>query len=247
MPEIEEVLPKYLQISAYIRDQIMSGELSPGAEVPSERELAAAWRVARPTASKALNTLRQQGLVISQRGAGTFVADSRIAPQARERYERARRYGTMYTEQESVTILSAELLTGPDHVTAALRIPKGSSVIARRRLVTNESGLNELATSWFAGELAEVAELLLSLERLEGGTAQYIESVTDRRVTFARDQVSARLATDEESDLLGLPKPAAVLAYRLSVHTIEGRVLQFDEALYPQEWWAFQQEYSIGS
>ncbi|MEV6277530.1 GntR family transcriptional regulator [Nocardia sp. NPDC051832] len=247
MPEIEEVLPKYLQISGYIRDQIMSGELSPGAEVPSERELAAAWKVARPTASKALNTLRQQGLVISQRGAGTFVADSRIAPQARERYERARRYGTMYTEQESVTILSAELLDGPDHVTSALRIPKGSSVIARRRLVTNESGLSELATSWFPGALAETAPGLLSRERLSGGTAQYVESATGRKVTYARDQVSARLATETERTHLGLPNPAAVLAYRLTVHALDATVLQFDEAVYPQEWWAFQQEYSIGS
>ncbi|WP_194816185.1 GntR family transcriptional regulator [Nocardia sp. XZ_19_385] len=247
MPEIEEVLPKYLQISGYIRDQIMSGELAPGAEVPSERELAAAWKVARPTASKALNTLRQQGLVISQRGSGTYVADSRIAPQARERYERARRYGTMYTEQESVTILSAELLDGPDHVTSALRIAKGSTVIARCRLVTNESGLSELATSWFPGALAETAAGLLSRERLSGGTAQYVESMTGRKVAYARDQVSARLATDAECEHLGLPKPAAVLAYRLTVHALDGAVLQFDEAVYPQEWWAFQQEYSIGS
>ncbi|MGW0245839.1 GntR family transcriptional regulator [Nocardia goodfellowii] len=247
MPEIEEVLPKYLQISGYIRDQIMSGELAPGAEVPSERELAAVWKVARPTASKALNTLRQQGLVISQRGSGTYVADSRIAPQARERYERARRYGTMYTEQESVTVLSAELLDGPDHVTSALRIAKGSSVIARRRLVSNESGLSELATSWFPGALAETAEGLLSLERLPGGTAQYVESVTGRKVAYARDQVSARLATEAEREHLALPEPAAVLAYRLTVHALDNTVLQFDEAVYPQEWWAFQQEYSIGS
>lgn len=71
MPEIEEVLPKYLQIAGYLRDQIVRGDLAPGADVPSVRELAAEWNVARPTASKALDALRQQGLVESRRGSGT--------------------------------------------------------------------------------------------------------------------------------------------------------------------------------
>ncbi|MFI5715991.1 GntR family transcriptional regulator [Nocardia sp. NPDC051750] len=72
LPEIEEVLPKYLQIAGYLRDQIVRGDLSPGAEVPSVRVLAATWGVARPTATKALQALRQQGLVESRRGSGTY-------------------------------------------------------------------------------------------------------------------------------------------------------------------------------
>ena len=48
MPEIQQVLPKYLQIAGHIRDQIVRGDLLPGAEVPSERELSASWKVAGP-------------------------------------------------------------------------------------------------------------------------------------------------------------------------------------------------------
>lgn len=50
MPQIEEAQPKYLQIAHYIRDQILRGDLRPGDEVPSERQLAADWKVSRPTA-----------------------------------------------------------------------------------------------------------------------------------------------------------------------------------------------------
>ena len=89
VPEIQQVLPKYLQIAGHIRDQIVRGDLLPGAEVPSERELAASWRVARPTAARALETLRVQGLVSSVQGSGTYVRDPSAAPRARERYERA--------------------------------------------------------------------------------------------------------------------------------------------------------------
>ena len=73
MPEIQKVLPKYLQIASHIRDQIVRGDLRPGDEVPSERELAAAWTVARPTAAKALESLRVQGFVESRQGSGTYV------------------------------------------------------------------------------------------------------------------------------------------------------------------------------
>ncbi|MGH3990557.1 MAG: winged helix-turn-helix domain-containing protein, partial [Pseudonocardiaceae bacterium] len=68
MPELQQVLPKYLQIAGHIRDQIIRGDLQPGAEVPSERELAATWKVARPTATKALENLRVQGFVESRQG-----------------------------------------------------------------------------------------------------------------------------------------------------------------------------------
>ncbi|WP_048833697.1 GntR family transcriptional regulator [Nocardia cyriacigeorgica] len=82
MSETDAPLPKYLRIAEDIRGRIERGELGVGDEVESERELAVRWSVARPTAAKALNTLRQSGIVESRRGAGTFVA--RRAPAVRD-------------------------------------------------------------------------------------------------------------------------------------------------------------------
>ena len=45
MPELEQALPKYLQIAGHIRDRILRGDLQPGDEVPSERQIAAEWNV----------------------------------------------------------------------------------------------------------------------------------------------------------------------------------------------------------
>ncbi|GAA3103183.1 hypothetical protein GCM10017687_13100 [Streptomyces echinatus] len=61
MPQIEEAQPKYLQIAHFIRDQILRGDLRPGDEVPSERQLAADWKVSRPTAARSLEALSHQG------------------------------------------------------------------------------------------------------------------------------------------------------------------------------------------
>ncbi|WP_216912593.1 GntR family transcriptional regulator [Nocardia noduli] len=243
MPEIEEVLPKYLQISGYIRDLIHRGELAPGAEVPSERELAASWKVARPTAAKALNTLRQQGLVQSRRGSGTYVTDTSASARLRE----PPRYGTRYAEHESATIVSAEIVSGPEEVIAALELPGGTSVIERKRLVTTESGAARIATSWFPGEFATAAELLLHTEPIPGGVAEYVARTTGFEVAYARDRVSARLASTQERRLLDVPRPAAVLVYHLTLHAADNSPLQFDELVYPPGHWTFQQEYSLGS
>lgn len=246
MPELQEVLPKYLQIAGHIRDQIIRGDLAAGSEVPSERELAARWNVARPTASKALDVLRQQGFVESRVGSGTFVRDQSPAPRARERYERARQLGTMYSDNESVQFLQARIVSGPKHVTDALGIPAGSDVIERQRVISNKSaGPIELSTSWFAGTLADRAPRLLERERIRGGTGAYIESETGRRQSYARDQVCAREAVGEEPSALGIGEGSPVLVYWLTLFDGDDAPIQFDEATYPPGRWAFRQEYSL--
>jgi DNA-binding GntR family transcriptional regulator len=245
VPEIQEVLPKYLQIASHIRDQIIRGDLKPGDEVPSERELAAAWKVARPTATKALETLRVQGFVESRQGSGSYVRARGTAPRARERYDRARELGTMYSDAESVDFVAAEVVAGPRHVIDALQLPAESEVIRRARIIRNDSEPIELSTSWFPGGFAELAPRLLVRERLRGGTAKYVASVTKREPSYARDQVMARLATAEERRQLQLSRPSAALVYWLTVYDTNDRPLQFDEATYTPARWAFRQDYPV--
>ncbi|WP_196812063.1 GntR family transcriptional regulator [Nocardia sp. CNY236] len=245
LPEIEEVLPKYLQIAGYLRDQIVRGDLAPGGEVPSVRELAAQWSVARPTASKALEALRQQGLVESRRGSGTYVRAPQAAPRARERYERAASEGTMYSDSESVRFPFVGVVNAPAHVADALGLARGAEVIQRQRVIDSKGAPVELSTSWFDAALAEVAPRLLEAERLRGGTVRYLADVLEIRSAYARDQVCARGASADERQVLSLSEHAPTLAYWLTVHTSDGRPLQFDEAVYPPERWAFRQEYPI--
>ena len=247
MPEIQKVPPKYLQIAGHIRDQIVRGDLRPGDEVSSERELATAWSVARPTAARALEALRVQGLVQSRRGSGTFVRSHTGVPRARERYERARELGTMYGAAESVEFLGLELIsTPPEHVLTGLRLPAGSAAGRRGRLLRGEAGRPiEVSTSWFAAALIERAPRLLERERLRGGTGLYIAEVTGRESVYARDQVAARLATEAERHLLRVADPAAVLTYRLTVFDQFDEPVQVDDAVYPAEHWAFHQDYPL--
>jgi GntR family transcriptional regulator len=249
VPELQEVLPKYLQIAGHIRDQIIRGDLKPGDEISSERALALTWKVARPTATKALETLRTQGFVESRQGSGTFVRGTPSAPRARERYDRARDQGTMYSDAESVDFIGAEIVAdAPEQVREALHLPPNSQVIRRARLIKRDGAEPvELSISWFAGELAGIAPKLLVPERLRGGTGKYIAEVGGPPATYATDRVQARMATDEEARHLGLTQPAAVLVYQLTAYDSGDAPVQFDEATYPPGRWAFRQEYPLSS
>ncbi|MEV0386989.1 GntR family transcriptional regulator [Nonomuraea sp. NPDC050643] len=62
----------YLQISEVIKSRILA-ELSPGDLVISEAGIQREFKVARTTARRAIRVLRNQGLVHTRQGEGTFV------------------------------------------------------------------------------------------------------------------------------------------------------------------------------
>jgi DNA-binding transcriptional regulator YhcF (GntR family)/AcrR family transcriptional regulator len=65
----------YRRIVAELRRRIETGELAPGAKVPSTRAITREWGVAMATATKVLTELRHEGLVRALPGVGTVVAD----------------------------------------------------------------------------------------------------------------------------------------------------------------------------
>ncbi|MGY0062609.1 GntR family transcriptional regulator [Streptomyces sp. LZ34] len=75
--------PPYLRIVTEIRRRIADGELTPGDRVPSTRQIAKEWGVALATATKALTTLRLEGLVEARPRVGTVVAAQVAAPSPR--------------------------------------------------------------------------------------------------------------------------------------------------------------------
>lgn len=249
MPEIVTALPKYLQIANHIREQILRGDLPAGTEVPSERQLADDWKVARPTATKALQALRQQGLVETRVGQGTFVLDVQAHRPARYRYHRYRERGAQYAADKSLEITGAGVVDAPDYVAEALRLDHPAQAMMRRRVISREGrGPVEIATSWWEPDLAPVAPRLLVRESLGGiGSVRYVESVTGRHASYARDKASGRLATDDEARALNLLSPAAVLVVRHTVYDQDDRPMEFAEAIYPPDVWTVEQEYPVES
>ncbi|MFE7548842.1 GntR family transcriptional regulator [Streptomyces gardneri] len=69
----QSATPLYVQLAEIIAQQIASGRLAPDRPIPSEPRLAEEYGVARLTARRAVQELRDRGLVITVRGKGSYV------------------------------------------------------------------------------------------------------------------------------------------------------------------------------
>ena len=66
----------YLQIMEQIRERVAVGDWSPGAEIPSIRQLAIAIQVSVITVKRAYFELERDGVIVTQHGKGSVVADN---------------------------------------------------------------------------------------------------------------------------------------------------------------------------
>jgi GntR family transcriptional regulator len=111
--------PIYVQIVEQIRQRLASGELQPGDQLPTVRQLATDLRVNFNTIARAYRILDEAGLISTQQGRGTYIWEApteeksqHLRRQALEgitrRYlEEAARLG--YSPQEVAAILEDQI------------------------------------------------------------------------------------------------------------------------------------------
>jgi GntR family transcriptional regulator len=247
MPEVQQVLPKYLQVANHYRERIISGALQAGDELPSERQIAEIWGISRPTATRALASLRNQGLVEARQGSGTYVrAQVLFHRRARDRYRQSRGTGLIYGVNEYAEIAFAGLERMPPWVSEAFGARDSERGIKRVRRIHSDDDISELSTSWFHPELASLSPLLLRTDRIRQGTLRYVEETAGRVAVAARDHVLARMASAPERAALSITsRSAAVLVIHHRALDASDRPVECVEAVYPPERWIFEQEYPI--
>lgn len=81
--------PLYYQIEVQIKFLITSGQVKPGDQLPTVRDLADALEINFNTIARVYRRLDQQGFVSSQRGRGCYVLDREvpIEEERREQFE----------------------------------------------------------------------------------------------------------------------------------------------------------------
>lgn len=84
-------IPLYAQIADRVRIAVATGELAPGAALPSVRQLASRLRINPATVVQAYRQLEEVGVVESRQGAGTYVRELPEAKRDAERQREARR------------------------------------------------------------------------------------------------------------------------------------------------------------
>jgi len=107
--------PLYEQIVEEIKAKILSGELEPGAPLPSIRQLASDLLISVITTKRAYQELESQGFIQTQQGRGTYVKEldkgaasqrrsEEIESRLREVASLARRMGVPFAELKSICL-----------------------------------------------------------------------------------------------------------------------------------------------
>ena len=71
----EGPVPPWVQVRDTLREKILSGELPPGSMIPSIVSLHQEYGIAKTTARKVIAALRDEGLVTTTPGWGSFVTN----------------------------------------------------------------------------------------------------------------------------------------------------------------------------
>jgi GntR family transcriptional regulator len=81
--------PIYAQLERGIRVALATGRMQPGEQLPTVRQLAVDLRVNANTVAKVYLTLEREGVLVTRRGVGTFIAD--VVPKSAHAGQRERR------------------------------------------------------------------------------------------------------------------------------------------------------------
>jgi GntR family transcriptional regulator len=198
----------------------------PGRRLPSERELAARWGVARMTVRHAMDTLVAEGLAERRQGSGTFVAAQPVV----------RLLGlTSFSQdmRERGLVPGSRLLafaTNPADPTLAaqLNVPAGERTVSFSRLRLGSGEPMAVETVWIPAALVpglepgdldgSLYELLVRRYRIVTGAA----SVTIEPV----------LADPRTRELLTIPEDQACLRLRMIDSDTRGRVVMVASCIY---------------
>jgi len=81
--DLRSKVPAYLQIVEEVQRRVAAGELAPGDQLPTVRQLAADLRINFNTVARAYRMLDEAGLISTQQGRGTYVVERLPAGRSR--------------------------------------------------------------------------------------------------------------------------------------------------------------------
>ena len=114
-------VPIYQQLIEQVRRMVASGQLAPGTELPSVRDMAQTHTVHPMTISKAYSLLETEGLLERHRG-----KPMRVAAPRREQLSLAARLKQIEPQLDAVALSARQLELSTDDVIAQLKKKLGA-------------------------------------------------------------------------------------------------------------------------
>ncbi|MFP3901384.1 MAG: GntR family transcriptional regulator [Acidimicrobiia bacterium] len=213
---------RYRAIADELRARVESGELAAGVLLPSESRLSATHGVSRVTVRKALELLRDEGLIDARQGFGWFVATAPVR-------QALGRLGTIEEQLASLGVESERRVVGFGFTEAPPRVRQvlgRDTVLEVRRVNLADGQPFARVTVWCPEELGA------RLSRAEVERSPFYELVAVP-IGGATQTIGAAVAGRDDAELLAVPVGSPVLRCERITFATEGPPVLMSEHLFP--------------
>ena len=255
-------LGKAEEITSSLRTEIMNGTRQAGARIASERDLSEELGASRMTVRRAIEVLEREGLVKRYQGRGTFVADIReriLVDKGREIHHydegtqvkpnEVREAGSFYRDMDHLDSRSQlqfleqpSLVASDTEIAQQLTISTGTLVLKHYRLLTVDAIPYRLIESYYPADLFGDA---LTTNIGEQSLFSWLYEHHHLSIAHVQEVLIARLATQQERQILHISASAPVIALNRTMWVETGKPVEFARIIAVANLYTFTYEYDI--
>ena len=230
----DKAIPLYYQLETILRKKIASGDYSPDTPLPSEDALAEEYEVSRITVRQALSSLEQDGLVIRQRGKGTFVskkADTLELPRFTGSIEDLILMG----KRTKTKVIETSWVDPSDIIRERLKVKDGK-VLRIEKIRHIEGDPFSHVFNYLPPELGN--KLPIDLVKSKP-MLMILEDELGVRANEAEQSVEATIADTADASLLDIRVGDPLLKAERTVYDVKGNPVEYVSVVYRADKYAF--------
>lgn len=197
-------LPLWAQLRTELERRIRAGHFD--SAFPGENEIADEYRVSRHTVRDALRRLREEGVIDSGRGRGTWVRRHQIEQPIGALYSLFRSVEATGVEQRSV-VRVLDTRTAPD-AAERMEVPPETDFVHLERLRLADGAPLALDRAWL---LRSVAGDLLNADFTRSGVYDELLRAIGEQPTGGTETITSVVPTEPERRLLQMPARTGLL------------------------------------
>lgn len=221
-------VPLYLQVERQLREQIARGALQPGDLLPPEHELCRQFGVSAITVKQGLKVLAADGLIVRERGRGTFVARPKLPAQDLSWLSSPAEGLASVGYRVAVQTTRFERRVPAPELSELLQMPDHEPLFFLERVYLDRSEVLALEQVYIPTSRCPGLD-----ECLPGETSVYqLLEEQYGLLTEAEQFVEAIAAEESEARLFRLPPGSPLLRAERVVRLPDGQVVAFSKLLY---------------
>ncbi len=230
----DKAIPLYYQLETILRNKITSGDYSPDTPLPSEDALAEEYEVSRITVRQALSSLEQDGLVIRQRGKGTFVSENTNTLEL-PRFTGSIEDLILMGKRTKTKVIESSWIDPPDIIRQRLKV-KEAKVLRIEKIRHIEGDPFSHVFNYLPPELGNKLpmELVKSKPML-----MILEDELGVRANEAEQSVEATIADVTDASLLDIRVGDPLLKAERTVYDVKGNPVEYVTVVYRADKYAF--------